>query len=205
MKPLLFILLLFSAAILFLHCDREDIYSILKDKTEIEIIPEKIYIFSSGASNNGNMGGRSGANAICQAAYTGTYSGDFQATIVRALISVDAADHVKDLVPPLWGTLPVYGVHSGTKAETLLKSTWNELWSVPGINTTLSAALNLGSFYWTGSNDDGTPAFQTCLAWTSDNVGEAGYTGNNTGTIGNWMYGNNATCNTVNSVVCMAY
>ena len=195
MKPIIFFLLILSIVFVSLNCEQEDLYTFMEENTK----PEKVYIFSDSTTISGNLGGRSGANPICQALYNSSFSGDFPA------ISVNAGDQVKDLLPSNWWDIPVVGIHVSTKAETLLKSSWGELWSSPIILATLQTAAGLTTPHWTGSDGSGLVSTQTCLGWTTNSNMEVGYTGSQNGTGTNWMYQNNTSCDTPSAIVCMAY
>ena len=201
MKPIIFFLLILSIVFVSLNCEQEDLYTFMEENTK----PEKVYIFSDSTTISGNLGGRSGANSICQSLYNSSFSGDFPAVKVKALISVNAGDQVKDLLPSNWWDIPVVGIHVSTKAETLLKSSWGELWSSPGILATLQTAAGLTTPHWTGSDSTGLVGTETCLGWTSGSNIDIGYTGSQNGTGTNWMYQNNVSCDTPSAIVCMAY
>lgn len=201
MKPIIFFLIILSFVFISLNCEREDLYTFMEESTK----PEKVYLFSDSSTRNGNLGGRSGADSICQSLYNSGFSGDFPALNVKALISVNTSDNVKNLLPSKWWDIPVVGIHFSTKAETLLKSSWGELWSSPGILATLQTATGLSTPHWTGSDSNGLASTQVCLGWTSSSNVEVGYTGSQNGISTNWMYQNNTSCDTLSAIVCMAY
>ena len=176
----------------------------------------KIFIFPAGKLNDadfktagGGADGREGADNLCKAAASpgGAFS-FLSGKTIKAFISVSGTDQIKDVVPPAFQELPVYGIKSNG-VQTLLKSSWTGLWNNTGIEATMNAATGIDSGWWNGSNVDGTYKGDnsSCSQWTSSSstnppIGEGG---NHTQTNFYWIDSFNATCGYDNFLLCVAY
>jgi hypothetical protein len=173
--------------------------------------PDKIYIYSAG-THDGFLANRSTADSLCQTAASGITAVSGK-TVKKAFISFSGSDQIKDLVASLYQTLPVYGIKTnGT--ETLLKDSWNNLWTALGINASLSSATDITDVWWSGSDTNGTSmaGSGTCLEWTcnagSCSTPAAGYLGSHSINTGSTWLNNSANigCNTNTVyVLCVAY
>ncbi len=204
MKKILSMLTIFFAAVVLVTCERNELYNNSNDDLFSLLVkgvetpePTAIYIYDAGLSN-GNLGGRAGADALCQA----VAPPPFPVTTVRAFISVSAADEIADLVPPAYHGLPVYD-HSGTNT---VSATWTGLWDGT-INMTLSAAgvMPPGLEWWNGSNTTGTYNGASCQEWTSDLAAFTGIMGNSNFPDTNWINWGAPTCDFNNYLLCVAY
>ncbi len=138
---------------------------------------------------NGNLGGRSGADAKVQSAYNASYSG-FNCTNVRCFISTGAADEIRDM-PTIYSVptdVPVYSPN-GTK----IANNWSQLMYGGGAANILSslsgAGLSSGS-WWSGSLGDGSLGYQHCNGHTDTSPGTIGssYSTTIAETTGNWIW-----------------
>ncbi|MEM9692651.1 MAG: hypothetical protein AAGA56_08910, partial [Myxococcota bacterium] len=134
----------------------------------VEFIESVVTLFATGVSN-GSLGGRSGADQRCSDAKPAT----LDATEVHALISVSAADEIRDL-PSTQTTLPqdlrIVGPTGLTVADN-----WADL--VDGdIDQSLGAAgvvSGVAIRWWSGSDllgqvaTNGNGRESTCSGWTS--------------------------------------
>ncbi len=196
------VLIVFAA--LFLTCERNDLYNNEGDDTLALIMidladnsPQAIYIYDAGMVT-GNLGGRAGADALCQAAAPPP----FPITTVRAFISVSTTDRISSLVPSAYQGLPVYD-YSGVN---LISTSWTALWDGT-IDMTLSAAgvLPGGLEWWTGSNIDGSLNAENCQGWTTDLAPDTGMRGNSNFPDAFWINWPASTCDFNNYILCVAY
>jgi hypothetical protein len=140
-----------------------------------------LVIFDAGGTFDGNLGGRAGADAICQASANRPAG----YTNVRAFISVSAGDSIANM-PANYGipaNAPIVG-QNGTQ----LAANWADL-----LDSTIAATLdaagsgNPTDYFWTGSNDDGTERFGNhCQGWTVNGVFATGELGLDNATT-NWL------------------
>ena len=141
---------------------------------------------------NGNLGGRTGADAKVQAVYAASYSG-FNCSNVRCLISVSDSDEIRDM-PALYGVptdVPVYSPN-GTK----IANNWSQLMYGGGASNLLSslndAGLSDGTYgwWWSGSFGDGSLGWQHCNGYTDTTGGTAGSSSSTiiNETTGNWLW-----------------
>jgi hypothetical protein len=169
------------------------------------VVNRPMFIFSTSAETNGNLGGLAGADAKCAAAAaTGSVSAP-KALQWKALISqktgtqVDAKDRI------VW-TGPLYDI-SGT-VVTFDPSTWPWVGPASGgsnIRKTESGGVS-GSYTWTGTAVDGTATTADCNGWvdgTQAHVGTAGETGNFP--AANWINSfNNGCSDTFFALYCVS-
>jgi hypothetical protein len=165
----------------------------------------QLVLYDAGGTFNGNLGGRAGADALCQA------SGNRPAgyTNFRAFLSVDVNDEIRDM-PGNYGVptnVPIQGPNG-----TQLSPNWAGLLD-GSIDATLQAA-GIGAapnFWWSGSFVDGSlgTAFgaDSCAGWTT-NVPSA-TAGDVTQATGEWLdfdlgVGNFA-CSNNFRVLCIAF
>ncbi|MBK9238707.1 MAG: hypothetical protein IPL75_00295 [Acidobacteria bacterium] len=161
-----------------------------------------LYQANDGASFDGNLGGRAGADALC-ANSTNKPSGY---TNYRAFISTSATDEIRDMpanysVPT---TLPITGPGPGF---TQVASDWANLLD-GGIDATLSAAgVSPGDQrWWSGSSSNGQLSSNHCIGWTTNSVDVGADGGNSTLTTSGWMNDFTVPCSVNNRrVLCIAY
>jgi hypothetical protein len=217
MKKIFLLTIIVLISLLSLVCYRDDLYDNTSSKTfaTLSLIQpfRAIYIFTDPATTyNGNLGGRPGADATCQALYTGTFSFLEKPTTVKAFISVDFGDNIKDLAPGFPTTAAVYGAKAiGT--ITPIANSWDDLWitaTVPLLNN-LSTATDANVSWWSGSDPDGLydTTFTTtnnCSNWTDGAAGD-GQTGSRLQIDSRWIRSttNPRPCSTPRKLLCVAY
>ena len=193
-------------ALSFVTCERnelydnsgDDLFALLGLEAGSGSGPTAIYIYSAG-QYDGNLGGRAGADALCQAVATPP----FPVTTVRAFISVSSIDTIAAVVPSVYHGLPVYD-HSGTNS---ISASWSDLWDGT-IDMTLGAAgvLPAGLEWWNGSNTDGTLNLENCVGWTTTAAGNTGMRGNTNFVDANWINWTASSCDWAgNYLLCVAY
>jgi hypothetical protein len=178
--------------------------------------PTQIVLYALPSPTDGNLGGRAGADALCQAAATRP-AGYVSA---RAFISVSAADEIRDM-PTLYGVptnLPV--VSLGTSPKTTLANNWADLLDGSIAASLQAAGVTLQGYVWTGSDRYGgtiSDSFGNCNHWTTANdvseappapiryAGTIGSTSQvNSGWLSVGLFGNFA-CENLNALTCLAF
>lgn len=156
-------------------------------------------IFQSNTAVNGNVGGITGADGICNAdqlkpADTGAYKALIVVTGVRvASITPHLGDGQVD-----WVLRPnqLY-----TRADgTVITTTNSTSIHVFGPNLTNSIGTN-GAAMWTGLNADWTTA-GGCANWTDGSAGPFGRYGSNSATL-SAIQGGNIICTSLNNLYCV--
>ena len=147
---------------------------------------------------NGNLGGRAGADATCQA------SGNRPAGYAnaRAFLSVAAGDAIADM-PGNYG-VPTAGTITGPTG-TLIANNWADLLDGSISASLIAAGVGTGDWaWWSGSNNDGTLAADHCTGWTAT-VGINGSAGDPSVTAP-WMANfPTAMCVGTLDLICIAY
>jgi len=144
-----------------------------------------VYLFSTGSSTyQGNLGGRAGADAKCQACYDANYT-SLNCTSVRALISVNGTDSVINM--PSYQLVPSNVEIHGSTGKRIGKN-WADILD-GSIEITLAAAdVQSSGNYWTGSNSNGGESTYTCTNWTvTGNPLDLGIGGSPDNTTGGWL------------------
>lgn len=168
--------------------------------------PTTLVLYDAGGTFDGNLGGRAGADALCQA------SGNRPAgySNFRAFLSVNAGDEIRDM-PGNYGVptnLPIVGPNG-----TQLAANWAGLLD-GNIDATLAAAavLGAGGTWWSGSDisADGSclgtcGSGQACTNWTSNSPFDGARIGLSDFTDPDWMAGGAFACDTTSSVLCIAF
>jgi hypothetical protein len=154
----------------------------------------------SAGNRNGNLSGRSGADALCLA------SANRPAGYInfRAFISVDANDEIRDM-PGNYGVPTNVPIQS--LGGTVIANDWADLLDGNIAVSLLNAGVLTGSpDWWSGSNDDGSLNASNCVGWTSaagPPVG--GIAGRNIDTDPTWIIFGTASCDMSFSVLCLAF
>ena len=155
-----------------------------------------IFTRKTSTTQNGNMGGRTGADNICKSIIDTELINMFNNSCsnVRAFISVSASDEIRDFPT-------IYSVPTNVKVRSqygmLISNDWSGLLATSsggnptGLHGTLTGLAGFHGGvgtekreYWTGSNSDGSVA-NTCDGWTDDRdvssgkVGEMGFDNQN--------------------------
>ncbi len=166
------------------------------------VAPAPIVLYDAGGTYNGNLGGRSGADAIC--AGSGNRPAGY--ANARAFISVSGTDEVRDM-PGNYGvptTVPIVG-GDGT---TQLAPNWVGLLD-GNIGASLGAAGsgNGASFiWWTGSDPSGAvQGADMCAGWTDGTNTEDGQKANQISTNNSWISNSSTGCAHTYAIKCIAY
>lgn len=158
-----------------------------------------IYVYSGG-HETGNLGGRAGADQMCEDALPL----DLDGMEVHALISVNANDEVVDMATNY--NLPTDKPFVSYGSETVIAESLADLLDGT-LDASLEAAgiLGMADAFWSGSNANGTLAVINCNEWSSAASGVFGAAGYSTLTDSTWSYSISAGCSVSRAVICVAY
>lgn len=126
------------------------------------IKPSEIIVFNSAVLSSGNLGSRSGADALCAAAKPSSLSCP---TAVHALLSVSSHDSIAKMPAN-------YGFSNSTPLKlqngTEVASSFAEVLVGNSVfNTDVLSSLLGHDYFMTGSNYNGTLSKNNCNGWTS--------------------------------------
>lgn len=157
-------------------------------------------LFRSSSTTLGTLGGRSGADSICNSSV-----GSLTCSNVRAFISVSASDEIQDM-PGNYGVPTDATIKSSN--GTTLASNWSSLLSGSITNSLADAAvLSSGDFWWSGSTSAGAvDTSSNCSGWSSSSTG-TGRLGFSSTTGSGWIqYSGSGVCNETNDpILCLCY
>lgn len=158
-----------------------------------------IVVYGAGLYN-GNLGGRLGADLICETEKPGSV----QHANVRAFIGVSGLDEIQDfaILTALDTTLPVRSINTMTVANDWADFVDNDV----DVSMQAASVTSNGVSHWSGSFANGsvTP-IDTCLGWTSSNNMDTGSTGSSSGT-GSFLLDNiSQDCDQMRHLLCVAY
>lgn len=206
-------------SLLSLVCYRDDLYDNTSSKTLAMVSLfqplRTIYIFTDPVTTyTGNLGGRAGADALCQTLYTNFFSFLDTPVTVKAFISVMPGDNIKDLAPGYPATAAVYGAKFD-QTITPIADTWDDLWItalVPLLNN-IQTATDATTQWWSGSDSNGSfdnslSTWNNCSNWTSNSFLQDGQVGSLIQTNTTWIRRaifNPQPCSTSRQLMCVAY
>jgi hypothetical protein len=195
--------------------------------------PDKILLFPTtqgGPDDNGKYQGnikgtynsaREAIDTICRDEFNNvirlTYAGNYDyIEHIHGFISIDATDSISNY-PNLYNVptnAPIMGPNPNNPAR-LVAENWADLWTADQsqnyIQNTLQNAIGLTTYWWSGSNINGSLNSNNCNGWTSIVSG-----GTIQGMIGfhdyineYWIFvgsiGSGPDCNNPNRLVCIAW
>lgn len=151
-------------------------------------------IFTTSTTHDGNMGGITGADAICtQAASNAGLVGTWKAVISDA--TMDARDRLRIAAP-------VLDMNDVKVADNQTDFWDGTLDSIPNYTET-GAAVPTASFVRTGTKSDGTKDASTCLNWTTNDVNEFGKSGYPSLADYRWLEFADRRCHLVQRLYCI--
>jgi hypothetical protein len=166
----------------------------------VDDVAPRYYLYVSDTKYSGNLGGRSGADSICNSSSNKPSN---CTTAAWAFISVNTADEIQDM-PSTKGintSLPWY-FRKDSSTEYLVQSNWSNLLS-GNILISAAAAGVANDYYWTGSGYDGSYSSWACAYWTSSNGDtKTGIVGNPSSKSGTWLDDSQFPCDDVYPVLC---
>lgn len=161
--------------------------------------PTDIYMFSTD-THNGNLGGRSGADALCSAKRSSSYS-TLPGNNVRAFISINASDEISDM-PANYGVYinkPIKS-HNGD----IIANNWTDLLD-GSITLSLSDSNISNSIWWSGSNEYGNVHSPNCEGFTTNSDVVNGTFGDATTINSMWMNSSFFSCSNPIAVLCICW
>jgi hypothetical protein len=156
---------------------------------------------ASDTRRNGNLGGRTGADALCSASAFRP-AGLAQA---RAFLSISSADQISNF-PALYNVpngppvQSVSGVVLASNFTTLLGGSIQQTLQQAGVFTSTN-----GPSWWSGSDASGNALSSTCLGFTSDSAGGAGGPGLTGRTDSAWLQSSVVSCFSNLGLICIAF
>jgi hypothetical protein len=152
----------------------------------------------SSTTRNGNLGGRSGADALCRASINRP-AGLVQ---VHAFLSISSSDQIADF-PTL------YGVPSGQAIESLggavLARNFTSMLGSLSLSVLATGVLPTVSAFWSGTTTGGLVSTNTCSGFTSASSSRLGQVGISTLTDNGWLGSSQNNCLLPISFLCIAY
>jgi hypothetical protein len=181
------------AVLLFTMCERADMYDLATTGA-----PPKtaIYLFATILPYPGDLGGRMGADEICYNEGI-IFTSLIRATNVKAFLSVSPADELRFLVPSDYWLYPVIGIAPGL-IFTPISPTWLSMIGGTYSNT-IDTSLGLASYWWSGSNGDGSISPRSCMGFEDGTAAQLGELG------GPSIDSSNVSCDVGYPLVCVAY
>lgn len=159
-----------------------------------------IVMFESTATD-GNLGGRSGADAIC-AGSTPALPSDYDS--IRALVSFSGTDEIADM-PSLYSVPTTVMVESTVSG--VVASNWADL-----LDGTIDDTLNgtevvadTSSKYWTGSDENGVLDTDNCSGWTTASGAVDGNSGISDDSTAPWLSHSVVSCDTIQKILCIGF
>ena len=158
-------------------------------------------VFVTSTTHNGNLGGLSGADAICVSRATTAgiaNAANFKAWLSTSSPAVNAIDHLTSNGP--WHRLD--GVKVADNKAALIASGSTALFTA--ISQTETGAYISTQYYnvWTGTDDHGVGLVNNCSNWTDDTSGSQGQAGKATISDGNWTNWTSWSCNNLYALYC---
>jgi len=162
-------------------------------------ISPTVVLFAA-ATANGNLGGRSGADSICSNAIPTGLS----CAHVHAFISIDASDEIQDM-PSNYNVptdLPI-----ASKDGSVVQSNWAGLLGGSLLMSLVNAGIltNSDTFWWSGSNSDGSLNSPNCSNWTTSAILINGYSGYYNQTSSAWISAGAPDCSQALPILCLCY
>ena len=161
-----------------------------------------IYLFEGSNAQNGAMGGRAGADAICAAAAASQPAPIDTCANIRAFVSISGADAMVDF-PANYGFSATNPVTGPTGISIGL--TWNDVMdpgTTPLVNSLFVAGAVTTANHWTNADGLGGATANTCTGMTTNSGAVQGTTGQSGATNGNSQLFLFPNCNTLQSLIC---
>lgn len=166
---------------------------------EFTSIAPMMILFAAGPTN-GNLGGRIGADSICSNAIPTGVS----CAHLHAFISVDASDEIQDM--PSNYNVPT-DVQIASKEGNIVQNNWADLLGGSILMSLVNANIltNSDTFWWSGSNDNGSLSSSHCGNWTASTSLVSGYSGYYNQTSTAWISAGAPDCSQSLPLLCLCY
>jgi hypothetical protein len=163
--------------------------------------PLQVYVFSPPMMFNGNLGGRAGADQICETYLPVGLDSDYQTHALLAFNSLD--DLTSFFINYNFPTDEIIYSHDN---EMIIANSLNDLLD-GNINATMRDAglLAANTIYWTGFDPDGRLSQDSCNGFTSSDAIESGQIGNSNYTDVRWSAFQVDNCSGFHPILCIAF
>lgn len=159
---------------------------------------QRIHLYRIGTVLS-SFGGRSGADTHCE----NNLPADLVGKETHALISVNATDEILDMVANY--NVPLDREIIGHNSGTVIATSWADfLDGSLAVSLEQAGVMPAGDTFWSGSNANGSLTVANCSEWTSSASNVFGAAGSATATT-SWTYTVSAACNSLRSLLCIAY
>jgi hypothetical protein len=148
-----------------------------------------LVIYTTMALTNGNRGGITGADALCQA--------DTQCPFGTTCKAILVDGTVRTASPTLNWVLQPSTQYANTSGQVIGTTNTSSVFSFP-----LTNALPTSATVWTGLNVDWTTSTSTCNAWTSASTSVFGSSGESTSTSNTFINAALDLCSDVQPLYC---
>ena len=151
------------------------------------------------SSTEGIIGGRTGADNLCETQRAMLTSYDLPSAHVHAFISVSASDQISNMATNY--SIPVYPPIAGPTGIEIAEN-WHDLISKIFINSPQDANVTSESPWWSGSNNSGSVGSNTCIEWNS------GTSNGNYGTTAggdDFFYNGSISCTNSYQLLCICW
>ena len=183
---------------------------------KITSVIDKIYLYATGATENGNIQGdyptaREGADAVC----IDTKPTGLDCSNIRAFISISDTDEIRDIPTnyDLKTSIPITNEEGYSATNTALADDWDDLLDGTVDNSLNDLGIIVGNTkapaeqWWSGSNLDGSLNSNHCSTWTDDLPAvPTGMTGFNSSTNSYWItYTPGLQCSDLINLLCVCW
>jgi hypothetical protein len=142
-----------------------------------------IVFYQLGSTSNGNLGSYATVQADCVTAAPSSVTHPCVTGKVFPILSYSPTQQVSDK-PLELGFSPTSRVI--TENGDIIANTWDDAFST-GLVDSLENLGVMNTFFWTGTNADGTVSGSTCIQWTDGSISFNGAQGSRTATDTKWV------------------
>ena len=188
------------------------------DGANISIDPDSIVFFATHKTYTGNLGGRSGADAICLSNMDNKTISmvNHSCSNVRAVISVSATDEIRDMasnysIPTNVDIRGSSGTRFGTSWDNFTSATHTlPVGYVVGEMEAGPSGAGVSAWgertrYWSGSDTSGALDTRHCSNFTDESSGETGSLGEGASTTNSMLDIGHASCVNKYALLCICY
>jgi len=161
-----------------------------------------LILFSTEKTYDGNLGGRQGADKICQSETPST----LRCSNIHAFISVKSGDTIKEM-PKVYRykvDKAIYWYNRSSNNFLLAANNWQDLLDgsiISSPNEGTGARVN----YWVGANPDGSLNSKNCRNWTSDGPTLSGAEGRGVVKDSRWLGKGSLSCEGKDNLLCICH
>ncbi|MCB0272238.1 MAG: hypothetical protein KDD46_04420 [Bdellovibrionales bacterium] len=160
----------------------------------------RIYIYATAQPYTGNLGGRVGADAICQSDLPAALDG-YEA---HAILSYSVNEKVNDM-PETFG-LPTTQALYAYGTDAVIASDWNDfLDGTLLLSMEQAGVLSANTIYWTGNETNGSVSQSNCSGFSTSVSSNVGQIGNASRSDVGWTAFQESACNVAQRVLCIGF